>query len=226
MFKRTALAAALLAAASLAQATVTTSTSGLTTTYTENFNGGSSFSAGFFDDPLSADDFMYLGQGLLLPTSSSFTFSSAAAIASLSFNFWFSGPLNGTNGTVTLRQVAPSNTIGFGNLGNTPGNAAQFLLNNPGAGTGGLGGTFDRPFTSPTFSNLAAGSYQIVFGVANTFGAQLRVDDFQMQVTAVPEPATVALMLAGLGVVGAAAKRRRAATAKGDGKGEPQPLAA
>ncbi|MCU0775338.1 MAG: PEP-CTERM sorting domain-containing protein [Ideonella sp.] len=34
-------------------------------------------------------------------------------------------------------------------------------------------------------------------------------------VSQVPEPATVALMLAGLGVVGAAAKRRRAISASG-----------
>lgn len=61
---------------------------------------------------------------------------------------------------------------------------------------------------SATFANLAAGSYTLGFAVGNF--DKLGIDNLSVQVTAVPEPATMALMAAGLGVVGWAAKRRRA----------------
>lgn len=44
----------------------------------------------------------------------------------------------------------------------------------------------------------------------NWFAGQVLIDDVNLQVTAVPEPGTYALMLAGLGVVGFIARRRRA----------------
>lgn len=56
----------------------------------------------------------------------------------------------------------------------------------------------------------AGGSYQLRFAnVANRGQLQLGVDDVSLQVMAVPEPESYALMLAGLGVIGAIARRRK-----------------
>ena len=59
-------------------------------------------------------------------------------------------------------------------------------------------------FTPP----LSSGTY--TFWVQD-FSSTGIVYDFQFTVTAIPEPATTALMLAGLGVVGAAVRRRKRA---------------
>lgn len=55
----------------------------------------------------------------------------------------------------------------------------------------------------------AGGSYQLRFAnVANRGQLQLGVDDVSLQVTAVPEPESYAMLLAGLGLLGAIARRR------------------
>jgi hypothetical protein len=57
---------ALFAAFSTAQATVATSTSSATTTYTENFDGGTSFSAGVYVVPANkGDDYLWATNGAL-----------------------------------------------------------------------------------------------------------------------------------------------------------------
>ena len=57
-----------------------------------------------------------------------------------------------------------------------------------------------------SFSNLAAGTYQMaVSGNVSGFGAAFA----QYTVTAVPEPETFAMLLAGLGLMGTIARRRK-----------------
>ena len=180
---------------SSANATVVTTTSGLTTTYKENFNGGSSFSAGWYDALLTNDDYLWL---TVLNPVSSFTFSSSRPLTSLSLSFWYSVP-GDNNGQV---EFANSGVV---SLGDVPGNALQFLLNNPGPSSGGLGGAFDRAFFG-SVSNLGAGTYTITFKTAGHLLDGLKVDDLTIITTAVPEPSSIAII--GIGLLAAVRVRR------------------
>ena len=172
-----------------AQATVTTSVIGSTTTYTENFNGGTSFSAGAFNAPLTSDDYLWL----TLPGSStaSYSFSTLSAVQSLTVSFWYSA----VSAAASWSLSGPSQTLVNTGLG--------FLVNNP--GPGGVQGVDQQ--VSYTWNNLAAGNYTLAF--ATSLGG-LKVDDVQVSVTAVPEPETYAMMLAGLGLMATVARRRKA----------------
>lgn len=181
---------------SSAHATVMTTTSGLTTTYTENFNGGSSFSGAWYDAPLSSDDFLWL---TVLNPLSSFTFSSARPLSQLSLSFWYSVPGN-NNGQV---EFANSGIVA---LGDVPGTPLQFLLNNPGASSSGIGGAFDRAFFG-SVSNLGAGTYTITLSTAGHLLDGLKVDDVIITTTAVPEPGSIAII--GIGFLCAAFIRQR-----------------
>jgi len=172
-----------------AQANVTTSVLGNTTTYTENFNGGTSFTAGAFNAPLTSDDYLWL----TLPGNSaaSYSFSALSAVQSLTVSFWYSAASTAASWSLS----GPSNGLGNTGLG--------FLLNNP--GPGGVQGVDQQ--VSYTWNNLSAGNYTL--GFATGLGG-LKVDDVQISVTAVPEPETYAMMLAGLGLIGTIARRRKA----------------
>lgn len=195
--RQPALAALLsIAACGSALATVVVTPNGSTTTYFEDFNGGSSFAGGaWLNVPFSGDDHLWLSS--LAPTAS-FTFTSLASIASLTLDFWYSVP-SGGNGEVTLASLAP---VG---LGDTPGNALSFIANNPGAG----GSSADALYSSSTITNLAAGEYTLTFSKVGGAFNSMKVDDVSLSVTAVPEPETYLLMLAGLSVIGFVARRRR-----------------
>jgi PEP-CTERM motif len=66
---------------------------------------------------------------------------------------------------------------------------------------------FDGNNTTVNFGMLQAGTYHLdMFG---TLGANLGVYSVTLQAAPVPEPSTYALMLAGLGVMGFIARRRR-----------------
>lgn len=62
---------------------------------------------------------------------------------------------------------------------------------------------------SASLSNLAAGDYTLSFAKGAGYYSSLKVDDVALSVTAVPEPAALALALAGLAVVGVAVGRRK-----------------
>ena len=74
----------------MAQATIAPPTIvGNTSTYSENFNGGSSFSAGWFNAPFTADDYMWITSPVG-SNSSNYSFTSGAAISSLTVSFYYS----------------------------------------------------------------------------------------------------------------------------------------
>ncbi len=134
--------------------------------------------------------------------------------------------------TFTAASGTMSNKTATPNVTNIFGNVAAGLLNftfadlfagttvgNGGAGGGGAGmfnsyvvfgtgtgGAF-TPYTGP------GGAYDLVLGFNDSLQVDGDYDDFivGLKVTAVPEPETYALMLAGLGVVGILGRRRRRA---------------
>jgi len=189
------------ATAGFASATVVSSTVGSTTTYKEDFNGGTSFSACWYDAPFSGDDSLFLvsvlTSGQAICRSSSFTFSSAQALKSLTVDFWYSVP-GANNGLLT---VASSGGIALPSVGAS---VAQFLLANP-----GLAGASSAEYTL-SLHDLAAGSYTVTFGtVVPNLLASLRVDDVTITATTVPEPASYALLIPALAAAGLASRRRR-----------------
>ena len=169
-----------------ASANFTSFTSGLTTTYTETFEGSTSFSGG--RQNAGNDDYLVLDNS----TPSAFASFTFAALASLQFSFYYTGSGPGNVGSVAI--TGPNGNV-F-----SPVSFSSVSGTNPGPSTGTL-------YSSSTFSNLAAGTYTLTFarqGAGDTF----RVDDVVVTVSAVPEPTTIALMLAGLGVVALKSRRR------------------
>jgi hypothetical protein len=190
----TAAAAALAWAAVVpAHAIVTTSVSGNTTTYLENFNGGSSFSnpGGTWFNDVGSDDYLWLS---IIGASASYSFTVPAGGA-ITLDFDYAGPWSNGNGTVHLAGPPQS-------LGDTPGSWVDFLVANPGGAS-----NYDTHYNA-TLTGLAAGTYALTFAAAAT--SMLKIDDVSIAVTAVPEPAAVAMLLAGLGVIGAVVRRQRA----------------
>jgi PEP-CTERM motif len=189
-----ALAALMTFGLSAAQATVVVNTAGPVTTYTENFNGGSSFSGGWFNAPATADDYLWL---LGAAQSSSYSFSSAVALSALTLSFWYAVPDNG-HGQVS---VASSGLLG---LPDAPGGVVAFTLANPGSSNAA------SAFFTTTLNNVAAGNYTVLFSTPNAPLRSMKVDDLQVMTTAVPEPESYALMLAGLAILAGVTRRRRA----------------
>ena len=185
----------------MAQATIAPPTIvGNTSTYSENFNGGSSFSAGWFNAPFTADDYMWITSPVG-SNSSNYSFTSGAAISSLTVSFYYSAFSAQQAGAASWNLTGPSS-----NLPNT-GNALLVSLNNPGSGNSNAVALADQ-FITQTWSNLAAGTYSLNFATAGF--SELKVDDVKIAVTAVPEPETYAMLLTGLGLMGAVARRRKA----------------
>ena len=97
--------------------------------------------------------------------------------------------------------------------GYNPGQAVSVSLD------GSLLGQYDVTSTGWTsFSvnalNIAAGSHTLSFGGTNptkAFDTTAFLDNVSMSVSAVPEPGTYAMLLAGLGLLGFVARRRKSA---------------
>jgi hypothetical protein len=186
-FKNIALLGLMAGALGAANATVaTTSPVAGTTLQAEDFNGGTSFDAGWFNAPFSGDDYLWLST---VGSASSTLHFNVGALQSLELSFAYK----------TLGDTSSVSLTGPGGASwNLSSTGLGFLLANPGPNTS----------FSTSLSNLAAGNYSLTFAVGGPLG--LKVDDLTITTVAqlVPEPESYALMLAGLGVVGFLARRR------------------
>lgn len=88
---------------------------------------------------------------------------------------------------------------GFGTLAVSVGSQSVNITSEPGSTVNQF-----LTFTAPTTD-----SYLVSFSTANTGSGGPVVDNIALTVTAVPEPAEWAMMMAGLGVIGVIAARRR-----------------
>jgi hypothetical protein len=192
-----------LAVAPAAQAFVTQMVAGSTTTYFEDFNGGSEFlgEAWTPNSPTHpSDNFIELGP--LGGNDSRFIFTSDAPIRSLSLDFRYAGALESGNGTVSLSRLADNGVWSayfMRTLDDTPG---SFNQANPGLFLNGNESGNDAPF-SLTLADLPAGTHMLAFEriLPLEIGdphPQLRVDDVLLAVTAVPEPGSALMLCAGL----------------------------
>lgn len=119
--------------------------------------------------------------------------------------------------TITGLTAGQSYTVSWvdGNFGYSPTffgyvnpNAVKVSLDGVAAGTGGTI-TLGSAWYAESVTFVATGSSEtLTFELATDARSYMSVDGIQVS-SAVPEPATTALLLAGLGVVGLAARRRR-----------------
>lgn len=206
--KKTVSALLLSVTAFAVQADVQTSASGSTVTYRESFNHG------------TLDDSLFLSN--VSDSSYSFNFTSAQT-SEIALSFWYAAPSWG-GGTVAISK-AGTGVIWQQNLGNSTNidstgldpfakalaqltSGLQFAGNNPGPDNWLPGSSFDRELRLDKLGGIAAGTYSLSFAVGS--GARLlKVDDIRLSVTAVPEPGSFVMLLAGLGIIGMLAGRRR-----------------
>jgi hypothetical protein len=151
----------------------------------------------------AADRYLRLANG---SESGLLTFTVTALTPFYLLEFWYSGsPDSGsTFFTATVRPV-----------GGSPIDVSTTYFVTQNADNPGPDNTPTGTFGSYYFgSPVAPGTYELFFNRTSQSGT-VRVDNVSL--TAVPEPGTYALMLAGLGVVGFAARRRKEAQGRAAG---------
>jgi hypothetical protein len=121
------------------------------------------------------------------------------------FSFWYGGfrrlPSPGDAFSLSLGTFSDS----VGRTNTTNGQSLAFLFLNPGPGTSS---NLDALYPSSGSIFLTAGSHTLTFQNGGLPASTL-IDDFTMNVTAVPEPGSWAMLLAGLGAMGVVGRRRR-----------------
>lgn len=137
------------------------------------------------------------------------------ASAELSFDLFFANAAGGTISTIGLEydwNVAGDNfhyrvdllTGGADAFSTAPASVVKSLLISGGDSAGWQHYNFDL-----SDALAQGGSFQLRFASVSNLGqSQLGVDNISLQVTPVPEPASYALMLAGVAMVGVVARRR------------------
>jgi hypothetical protein len=192
-------AAALAAFAISGHATLIPSTTGSTTTLTDTFSFGPSecgyitFTYGScVKTPNDPDGYLALHTGAAHHIdSASFAYTYGSVPTNIEVSFWYT-----TNGPVVFEFAGTS-----------------LVLPKKGYGTLNPGDNFSLDYQAHfnyTFHNVAAGSQTFLLKTGDNGGHMLKVDDLKITVTPVPEPETYAMLLAGLGLMGAVARRRKA----------------
>lgn len=213
--KKLLTAAALTAFAMSGHATLTSSTTGDVTTITENFNGGNGQCAymTFVNGncvsatPGATDGYLQIAPGLLNNSSSaSFSYNYGSTLAVIQVSFYYSTALN----FPSVFEFGETSFV----LSGTGFNSQNPGSNNP---------STEQAYFNHTIQGVSGGSQTLLFstGTGNLRG--LKIDDLQITITPVrvpgsitgipvtpiPEPETLAMLLAGLGLIGAVARRRK-----------------
>lgn len=204
-----------------AHATVIQNSAGTTTTWFENFDSGSSFSRGELkrgriDGQYTGDNYLHTQNGLFTnPTSFSFTFSTLPTQSLVVVDFYYSSLYTHTNDTSqTISLDGNSRSICGATLCTSTGQFLDVNANNPGADSSTNADLADR-FASFQWDNLVGGTHTLTFSTGPQSFQGLSIDDVLItasvgkQVSAVPEPSTLFLLTAGLGLMGFGARRRQ-----------------
>ncbi len=215
------LRAAALAAAALfigfgAQAQVSENFDGLSTSPSNAYGGANvlpTFSTGLISGSWFEDTAVTVGGGaaadkfLVLGRNDSFTlnFSLTAPLSNVLFQFAY----NNVDGSPTLNGGVINVGTNTWNMDSLNGTLLNTVVTGGGAGNPSLSN--GAHVATLSFNGLSSGNHTFTWnrsGLANS--GSLRIDDFSATVTAVPEPETYAMMLAGLGAIGFMSRRRKA----------------
>ena len=200
---------------------VTGVAAGAVTVFSENFNAagfvGASLSSGDTSDRFGSTDYTFINNfnGFVFNTSNTFLAIGAGGDGALLLNENSGGgTASRTISGLTIGKIYTVSLLLSGD--NRPGDSytleAAIDGNNVSSTPGIVLASGANPGTTVSFSFAAAGTSALL-ALSQTAAAQGSpiVDD--ILVTAVPEPATWGLLIAGFAMVGVAARRRRTAFA-------------